>query len=356
MRTLKAKTVNRMRFPNGYGSITYKNDKPRRRPYAVRKFIDGKQKLVASAASFEDALSILVSINSDPSVLNCATVTFTEIFKLTIKEKEDKITAGTLDNYASVYKHCTPLYDLPFAKIKTADLQAVIQTVADKGLGYSTQKKTRQLFHAMYTYAIKYELLSNAQDKSLYVDLIDKQSDSKKKPFTTRQLNRVRALADSDNPLSRYAKCVVMMCYCGTRPSEFINIKREDVKLRQRYFVVRESKTAAGRNRIVPISRKTLDYFAWFMSEPGKTTLIVADDGSSLNYMQFKAKFDQVMEACKCDHNPHECRHTCATWLDNANANDVATKKILGHACQGVTKGVYTHKSLHELKKAIDLL
>ena len=28
----------------------------------------------------------------------------------------------------------------------------------------------------------------------------------------------------------------------------------------------------------------------------------------------------------------------------------------IGYASQGVTKGVYTHKSLHELKRAIDLL
>lgn len=49
-------------------------------------------------------------------------------------------------------------------------------------------------------------------------------------------------------------------------------------------------------------------------------------------------------------------RHTCATMLDNAGANETAVKRILGHASQGVTKGVYTHKSLHELKKAIDMI
>lgn len=41
---------------------------------------------------------------------------------------------------------------------------------------------------------------------------------------------------------------------------------------------------------------------------------------------------------------------------DNAGANETAVKRILGHASQGVTKGVYTHKSLHELKKAIDMI
>ena len=63
-----------------------------------------------------------------------------------------------------------------------------------------------------------------------------------------------------------------------------------------------------------------------------------------------------VMKAARCNHRMHECRHTCATWLDDKGANKLAIKRILGHATQDITDGVYTHKSLHQLKKAIDLL
>lgn len=91
------------------------------------------------------------------------------------------------------------------------------------------------------------------------------------------------------------------------------------------------------------------------MQQPGKY-LITTDEGSQLTYHQYRTRFDSVMAASKCKHTPHECRHTCATMLDNAGANETAIKRILGHASQGVTKRVYTHKSLHELKKAIDLI
>lgn len=53
-------------------------------------------------------------------------------------------------------------------------------------------------------------------------------------------------------------------------------------------------------------------------------------------------------------HTPHECRHTLATMLDRAGANETAVKMILGHARTGVTKGVYTHKTLADLRKAIN--
>ena len=148
---------------------------------------------------------------------------------------------------------------------------------------------------------------------------------------------------------------VLMMIYAGVRRSEMLSVVKTDVKLRQRYFIVRESKTAAGRNRAVPISKKTLSFFEFWLSQPGKY-LITDDYGNQLTYHQYRTRFDSVMAASKCKHTPHECRHTCATMLDNAGANETAIKRILGHASQGVTKRVYTHKSLHELKKAIDLI
>lgn len=75
-----------------------------------------------------------------------------------------------------------------------------------------------------------------------------------------------------------------------------------------------------------------------------------------ITFHKFRRMFDRGMTASRCRHTPHECRHTLATWLDDAGANETAVKRILGHASQGVTKSVYTHKSLHELKRAIDLL
>ena len=55
-------------------------------------------------------------------------------------------------------------------------------------------------------------------------------------------------------------------------------------------------------------------------------------------------------------HTPHETRHTTASLLDSAGINDTTIKMILGHARKGVTKAVYTHKTLSELRKAVDIL
>ena len=67
--------------------------------------------------------------------------------------------------------------------------------------------------------------------------------------------------------------------------------------------------------------------------------------------------WEKVMAACNVrGHTTHDCRHTVATLLDNAGANEAAKKRILGHAGSGVTEAVYTHKSLLQLRKTIQLL
>ena len=351
----------RLKLPNGFGSITKRTDKPRRKPFEVRKwFTDAQaQKVIGWFATYEEALAFLVEYNKDPSVYQADSITFEEAYNLMAAERYPKIAAATANNYKAAYKQCTELYSMKIKDIKLVHLQRVIQTMSENNIGYASQKKCKQLFHMIWNYVIKYDLIANKQDITDHVEIDRHTKKVLKQPFNTRQLGRIQKLIGADEELSDYARCVVMMCYCGCRPTEFVSIERQDVKIKQRYFVVRESKTEAGRNRAVPISKKALEHYQYFMNKKvakGVKKLIVDDNGKELNYAKFRAMFDRVMKASNCKHTPHECRHTCATWLDNAGANDVATKKILGHVCQGVTKGVYTHKTLSDLKKAIDLL
>ena len=346
--------MKKLKLPNGFGSISYYGDH-RRRPYVCKKYIQGKQKPIGYFATYEDALAYLVAYNKNPSLFNPSEITFSEIFKLWSAEHFPKIAKTTAANYTAAYKHCEPLYGKKFISLKISDLQGVIRAMSRAKIGYASQKKCRQLLHNLYTYAVKYEIISASADISKYIDIDKKKIVYPKSPFNTRQLNRVKRLAESEDPLSQWAKVVVMMVYSGVRPSEMLAVKKCDVKLKQRYFIVRDSKTEAGRNRAVTISRKALPYFQAWMDKPGKT-LITVEDGEALSYHRFRTRFDNVMAVTSCHHTPHECRHTCATLLDNAGANDTAVKRILGHASPGVTKGTYTHKSLHELKKAIDLI
>ena len=59
------------------------------------------------------------------------------------------------------------------------------------------------------------------------------------------------------------------------------------------------------------------------------------------------------------DHIPYECRHTFATMLDNNDTNPKIKKLkklLLGHSSNDVTEKVYTHKTIEQLRLAVNKL
>jgi len=85
--------------------------------------------------------------------------------------------------------------------------------------------------------------------------------------------------------------------------------------------------------------------------------MIVNNDNKQMSYFTYyDCKFKLIMEQLQLEHKPHDCRHTFATLMDNAGANKLSIKRIMGHASSDITDKVYTHKDIEELKKAIDLI
>ena len=60
------------------------------------------------------------------------------------------------------------------------------------------------------------------------------------------------------------------------------------------------------------------------------------------------------MEKLGLEHTPHECKHACATMLDNAEVPRLVKKKILGHSIGGDITDRYTHKNIQQLLDGID--
>lgn len=63
-----------------------------------------------------------------------------------------------------------------------------------------------------------------------------------------------------------------------------------------------------------------------------------------------------LMETFGFNHNPHDTRHTFAIRMDDAGANKLCIKMILGHSVKDVTDKVYTNKTIEKLQEAVRLL
>lgn len=109
-------------------------------------------------------------------------------------------------------------------------------------------------------------------------------------------------------------------------------------------------KTEAGRDRIIPLCDKILPLVKNRYNENNKF-LINNKYGNHYTYGTYvSANFNTCMGKMNMTHLPHDGRHTFASLMDNAGANEVCTKLIMGHNMKNdVTKGTYTHKTVEEL-------
>lgn len=321
-----------MKLPNGYGTV-YKLTGNRRRPWVVKKTMNGRQKALGYFTTREEAFTYLVSVNRMTPEKE---ITFTAVY-LDWRERHFKtIGASSRAAYEISYKHLAPLHSLPFAKITYHDLQSTLDKVS---AGYCTQKKCRVLLSQLYKYALKNGLVTS--DLSRLIELPRHVPVYIKKPFTSRQIGKLWKSVE----MVKGVKDVLILIYTGMRAGEYISLSAGDVNLRQQYINIKKSKTLAGIRKI-PIHKKILS----LLTERKTEGRICPCD----NYESFRRLFDHAMKELTMHHTPHECRHTLATMLDRAGANETAVKMILGHARTGVTKGVYTHKTLADLKKAIN--
>lgn len=324
-----------MRLPNGFGTV-YKLSGNRRRPFVVKKTIDGKQRALGYFSTHDEALAFLLKYNHEPTGL---TATFSDIYVQWKPTKWPALSESSRSAYENSFRHLSRLHDKTMSRLKYLDLQAAMDDVR-KIAGYSTQKKCRVLMSQLYQFAIKREMATT--DYSRYVEIDRHHVVYKKRPFTVREINRLWKRTDDED-----VQDALILIYTGLRIGEYLALRPQDIKVRERYIDIRHSKTQSGVRR-VPISKRILP----FLAARKRQQVICSSD----TYDAFRRHWDRAMKRLSMHHTPHECRHTLASLLDSAGVNDTVIKMILGHARRGVTKAVYTHKTLRELRKAVDNL
>ena len=341
-----------MRKPNGFGSIK-KLSGNRRRPFVfVVTGPDGRRKAVAYFETQAEAEIYQIDYVKEHfhRSLPGHKVTFSELFYrwLPVHIADIEPAQSTIDNYHNSFRHCAVLQEMPVAGLKFKDFQQVIDHMKKERLSYSSLKKVRSMISLVLNFGIQYEIATIN-----YAPLLKLGRNKPVKPhhpFTRQAINRIWLHADMPG-----ADAVLILLYTGMRCGELLTLSKKDVNLRTRVLRITKSKTASGI-RTIPIHSRILPFVLARMKAAGKT-LIADADGRPYSYARFCSLWDSVMAACNIHkHTTHDCRHTVATLLDNAGANEAAKKRILGHAGSGVTEAVYTHKNLLQLRKTIQLL
>ena len=345
-----------MKNPNGYGSIIKLSGK-RRNPFAIvvtDGFDDnGKQirRYISYHPTKKDAMIALADYNANPYDLEKSNITLRQLFDLWYNQKFKKeinveITKNMI-SYKSAFSHCKKFQEKPFLDLRATHLQEIIDNCP---AGYPTKKKIKTLFNQLYDFA-RFKNL-NIRDK--FNELVKVTNDHKARKKIPFSENEIEILWDNVNDKLNLDIALILI-YTGFRISELLNIETENVNLKEMY-IKGGMKTEAGIDRIVPIHHRILPFIEKRYNENNKY-LIVNKFDRKFQYSNFKREFwERWMKEFKMEHSPHETRHTTATLLKKYNADELFRRRILGHAVTDTTDKFYTHETLEQLQKTIELL
>jgi transcriptional regulator with XRE-family HTH domain len=112
-------------------------------------------------------------------------------------------------------------------------------------------------------------------------------------------------------------------------------------------YIIGGSKTEAGKNRTIPIHSRILPIVRKFY---------INNDSDYLIKDITDKRIKTFLKNHNMSHCIHETRHTFRSELDRLNINKVTIDRLLGHANESIGEKVYTHKTLRELKEAIEQL
>lgn len=345
-----------MRLPNNYGSV-YKLKGNRRKPFVARKTIgyNTKDRQIYKCIGYfetrEDALQSLATYNNAPYNIDLRDITFKDLYNKWISRKELKVeinemAENSLKFYKNVFKnHCQSLHNKAFIKINTSDLQKIIDGC---NCGFTIKRYIKGLYNQLYDFANELDI----PVKKNYAKFVDIGKDEQSDLHINIEEKDINILWDNLNIAD--VDLILIMIYTGLRPNELLNIEIKNVFLDKRYMIG-GSKTDAGIDRIIPIHEKIVPLIEKRLNN-SKKYLVTNTLGFKYTYQGFKKIWDNIMSLLNLNYLPYDCRHTCATRLDNTNANKLCIKLILGHKVNDITDKVYTHKNYIQLVETINLL
>lgn len=268
------------------------------------------------------------------------TITLRQLFNEWLPIHSQSISDSAVKSYHIAFKHISNIADMPITDIHFQHLQNVINSMHVKGLSYSSCKKVRTILNQLFNYAIikDYPITNYA----LHLNLGPNRPTIRRKVFTRQQINKLWAI---NTP---YARMILMLLYTGLRIGELLDLRRQDINRRSSYLIVRHAKTKAGEGRIIPIHHRIAPLIEQVYNSTDNYLF-------PISYTTFRKHFQDVLKQLNCKHTIHDTRHTFASLLDAvAPPNDL--RSLLGHKQGDITTRVYTHKTIRELRKTIELL
>lgn len=250
----------------------------------------------------------------------------------------DKLGKSQQQKLGYAWKKLEPLHAVPIAEITLDDMQELIDAKAPT---YYPAKDMRTVLSHSFVVAIRRDLV--ATNRTEYLELPPLKA-SQRKPFSNADI--AAFWADWDANCSEFTGYILVMIYAGLRPGELRALEISNVHLDQQYMIG-GSKTAAGRNRTIPIADRIVPVLRSLID--GRTGQLI-----TMNDDRFYARYWDTIDRLKVSHlEPYSCRHTFFTRLAEADVQPGVITSAGGHESYSTTM-TYTHVRLDALLDAVN--
>lgn len=343
----------RMRLPNGFGQISKINNTRLRNPYRVMitvgKTDEGKPickilKPKGYFRTYNEAYIALMEYNKRPYELD--NTTLKDVYAAWFEKYKPTVADARARGIRSAWRRCEPIESLLIRNIRPRcirDFLDKIETTESPGV----QSLVKQILNNVFDYAIEYELTDRnyARECKPCKDLA-KKAEEERTPHIAFTDDELKILWSHTDDLC--VRAILIQCYSGWRPSEFLNLTSDSINAEQKCFTG-GSKTASGKNRIVPIHPSIKSLLAAAFKDFGDRLY----SGTYSNYLnQFHKTIKKY--GLNSAHRPHDARKTFVTLAKKNNVDEYAIKRIVGHKIKDLTERVYTERDYAWLKAEIE--
>jgi integrase/recombinase XerD len=154
----------------------------------------------------------------------------------------------------------------------------------------------------------------------------------------------------------------------GLRIGEALGLRHEDIALAERQVSViprpnaNRVRAKSGRSREVPASAELMRLYADYLNrEYGAldsdyvfVNLWGCPQGRPLTYSAVYDLVERLRRRTGIDFEPHQFRHTYATWLLRKGAGMESVKELLGHASITTTMDTYGHLTVEDARRTLE--
>lgn len=267
--------------------------------------------------------------------------TFSEVFEDFIRWKfeenhEKKLSEKAKEANMSAFKNSEKLHNRIFEQLTYDDLQGNINSLERKK---ASKDQLVSLYKQMYKFAIIRNLVTvNAAE---YITSNAAADSERGIPFSPREL-----LTLWDNSEDPVVEMILILCYSGFRISAF---EEMETNIEKEYFKG-GVKTQSSKDRIVP-------FHPLISSMVKKRYQQYGDNVLGMPYRAFLYKMKKTLEEFGITgRSPHDCRHTFSRLAERFGVPEYDQKRLMGHKIDDITRSVYGHRTLEDLRKSISMI